>query len=125
MCYIGCFPRNTFHELSIFIISTEINILKKTRKQISTINLTRRLQRAIYQAMFEQLKGFFISLLIASITISSGLLASRVVSTPLLTFTTVNITHTRPEKLSTFISLLPSLLSFISDKHQLINIDLQ
>ena len=45
------------------------------------MNLTRRLQCAINQGMFEQLKGFFISLLMASITISIAVLARRVVFT--------------------------------------------
>ena len=57
-----------------------INVWWKWGKQSWTINLTRRLQYAINQGMFEQLKGFFISLLIASITISIGILAYWVVS---------------------------------------------
>ena len=57
-------------------------VYKETsNKAKQSMNLTRRLQCAINQGMFEQLKGFFISLLMASITISIAVLARRVVFT--------------------------------------------
>ena len=62
--------------------SAAATVCKETsNKAKQRMNLTRRLQCAINQGMFEQLKGFFISLLMASITISIAVLARRVVFT--------------------------------------------
>ena len=62
--------------------SAAATVCKETsNKAKQSMNLTRRLQCAINQGMFEQLKGFFISLLMASITISIAVLARRVVFT--------------------------------------------
>ena len=86
--------RGQCHNLTTVVI-IHVNIHNQTRswaaaatvcketsnKAKQRMNLTRRLQCAINQGMFEQLKGFFISLLMASITISIAVLARRVVFT--------------------------------------------